>query len=353
MSRVHIVIARLLILVFTRRIRDNEYEFPADRRIGSAVKTLIQQILTPDPSQRPTLFEILDHLFFTQGPVPSYIPSSAHDGPPDFSNITPTISDCNFRRLRRFALLDQGAGIMPSSSGSLPQNSSGKTMTSTIQQQEKEFQKAIQPGSPISALLNSARQPLVMGVAQNASDGVASIPNPKESALLRKLQAAKESPLRRTYVNADEEPNAEEDKRARKELEAQKARIVAQMAPVREEPEEDEAEIGEDEPNPLAPKEKYAHLTEKLATTTVAPVSVPASAPAPRPLPQIPVQRERPALVPSRSTRENLPPSSVFAASTATLPRTESVTASLKGKGKERVVNVRGEKENVPTASGT
>ncbi|KXN83099.1 Cell cycle serine/threonine-protein kinase CDC5/MSD2 [Leucoagaricus sp. SymC.cos] len=173
-----------------KRIRDNDYEFPIDRKIGTAVKTLIQQILTPDPSLRPTLYEILEHLFFIQGPVPSYIPSSAHDIAPDFSNITPPLSDSNLRRLRRHALLDQGPNVMPSTSSSLPQSNSSKTITSTIQQQEKEFQKAIQPGSPISALLSSARQPLVMGVP---SDGMAPSPNPKESALLRKLQAAKES----------------------------------------------------------------------------------------------------------------------------------------------------------------
>lgn len=330
-----------------RRIRDNEYEFPADRKIGTAAKTLIQQILTPDPSQRPTLHEILDHLFFTQGPVPSCIPSTAHDFPPDFSSITPPMSDSNLRRLRRFALLDQGANVVSSNSGTISQNSNSKTMTSTIQQQEKEFQKAIQPGSPISALLSSARQPLVMGVSQSPPDNVGAVPNPKESALLRKLQAAKESPLRRNYINADEEPNAEDDKKARKELEAQKARIVAQMAPVREEPEEEEEDV-EDEPNPVAPKEKYAHLTEKLATVPVA-----APAPAPRPLPQIPVQKERPALAPARTTRENLLASSGLPASTTAPPKNEDAANNFKGKGKERVVSGRGDKENVPTASGS
>jgi hypothetical protein len=36
----------------------------------------------------------------------------------------------------------------------------------------------------------------------------------------------------------------------------------------------------------------------------------------------------------------------------ATLPRNESAAAGLKGKAKDKLVNVRGEKENVPTASG-
>ncbi len=346
MSRAIASAGQFLMVSLTRRIRDNEYEFPLERRVGTAAKTLIQQILTPDPSQRPTLFEILEHLFFIQGPVPSYIPSSAHDCPPDFSNITPNVSESNLRRLRRHALLDQG--MIPSNSGTVPQSSSAKTMTSTIQQQEKEFQKAIQPGSPISALLSSARQPLVMGVSQAPLDIGTSAPNPRESALLRKLQAAKESPLRRNYINADDDLNAEEDKRARKELEAQKARIVAQMAPVREEPEEEEADGVEEEPNPLLTKDKYAHLAEKLAVTPV----TAASAPTPRPLPQIPVQKERTALSPVRTVRENMLTSSAFAASTTTLPKNDSVVNSLKIKGKERAASVRVEKENVPAVPG-
>ena len=41
--------------------------------ISTAVQQPIQQILTPTPSLRPTLHEIVDHLFFTQRLVPSYI----------------------------------------------------------------------------------------------------------------------------------------------------------------------------------------------------------------------------------------------------------------------------------------
>ena len=39
---------------------------------------LIQQILTTDPSKRPTRHEIVDRLFFTEGTVPSRLPSTAH-----------------------------------------------------------------------------------------------------------------------------------------------------------------------------------------------------------------------------------------------------------------------------------
>jgi hypothetical protein len=108
-------------------------------------------------------------------------------------------------------------------------------MSSSIAQQEKEFQKAVQPGSPISALLSSARQPLLM-----STNGT------RESPLMRKLQAAAppaKSPARtrgRGLHNIEEEEDAAvfrgtrvkaEDESRKKELESQKARIVAQMVP--------------------------------------------------------------------------------------------------------------------------
>ncbi|KAF8068666.1 kinase-like domain-containing protein [Lyophyllum atratum] len=239
-----------------KRIRDNEYDFPADRTISSNAQHLIQQILTPDPQMRPTLHEIVDHIFFTHGPVPSYIPTSAHDSPPDFRHITRSQSQSNLRRLRRYGLLDEdqvtSIAVPKAPPPSSDASSIGKTMTSSVAQQEKEFLKAVQPGSPISALLSSARQPLLMS-SNGGQPGSA-----RESPLLRKLQAVKESPLRRSTMRGTNEPLDEggahdgppgfgrvreehliEEARVRKkELEAQKARIVAQMAPVREEEEE-------------------------------------------------------------------------------------------------------------------
>lgn len=247
---------------------------------------LIQQILTPDPSQRPTLHEIVDHAFFTQGPVPSYIPTSAHDAAPDFRHISKSASDANLKRLRKYSLLDLDAtalgapGISQSTSrGNGNGLAASKSITTSIAQQEKEFQKAVQPGSPISALLSSARQPLLMGTAPSAGGGG----GVRESPLLRKLQAVKESPLgrrsvtrgldgiveeergygslqncRRVPVSSEDGDHEEETMRLRKkELEAQKARIVAQMAPVREEPEPDyENERDMDEEPAPAPVRK-------------------------------------------------------------------------------------------------
>ncbi|KAL6299201.1 kinase-like domain-containing protein [Sparassis latifolia] len=221
-----------------KRIRDNEYEFPADRAVSRQVQELVQLILTPDPQQRPTLHEIVDHTFFTTGVVPSFIPATAHDAPPDFKHVTRGMSQANLARLRRQALLDDDQ-ITSISVPAAPQASASvnnvgapsklKGVTSSLAQQEKEFQKAVQPGSPISALLSSARQPLLVA-------GRGEQP-------FRKLQLTKEtrSPARprlgpgglHNIVEEREEgvAGARQEEMRRKELESQKARIVAQMVP--------------------------------------------------------------------------------------------------------------------------
>ncbi|KIM91385.1 hypothetical protein PILCRDRAFT_810665 [Piloderma croceum F 1598] len=232
-----------------KRIRDNEYEFPTDREVSPDARELVQHILTPDPQQRPTLHEIVDHAFFTDGIVPGLIPMSAHDSVPDFRYISRAQSEINLARLRRYALLDedqvtaisvpsapQNTTVISGANSSLGTSKLKNSMTSSIAQQEKEFQKAVQPGSPISALLSSARQPLLM-----STNGT------RESPLLRKLQAAAppaKSPTRtrggRGLQNIEEEEDTAalrgtrmkaENESRKKELESQKARIVAQMVP--------------------------------------------------------------------------------------------------------------------------
>ncbi|KAF9225661.1 Pkinase-domain-containing protein [Gyrodon lividus] len=223
------------------RIRDNIYEFPPERRISADARDCITSILTPDPNQRPTLLEIIASPFIDYGIIPPFIPLSAHDAPPDFRYITRPMSIINLAKVKKAALLDDDQVTSIAVPSAPPPNVQAdkavNPITSTIAQQEKEFQKAVQPGSPISALLSSARQPLVMSTTNNT----------KESSLFRKLQAAKEpksSPLRtvrstRGLGDIEEEemdvPRGTREKnfdlQRQKELESQKARIVAQMAP--------------------------------------------------------------------------------------------------------------------------
>ena len=188
------------------------------------------------------LLEIIASPFIDYGIVPPFIPLSAHDAPPDFRYITRPMSIVNLAKIKKVALLDDdqvtNIAVPSAPSANIQPDKATNPAASSIAQQEKEFQKAVQPGSPISALLSSARQPLVMSTT-NAT---------KESPLFRKLQAAKEtksSPLRTvrsTRALGDIEEEEQEaprgtrernfDLQRQKELESQKARIVAQMAPV-------------------------------------------------------------------------------------------------------------------------
>ena len=198
----------------------------------------MQQILTPNPQERPSLHDIVDHAFFTRGIVPGYMPVSARDTPPDFRHISPLISQANLARLRQTCHLDNEAALNTSRNSELPASSASST-TNSLAQQEREFQKAVQPGSPISALLSSARQPLMI-----ATVGGSTIRS--EPTLLRKLQAAKKeatkSPAKTGKVGSRLQGIAEEDGTGdglqrreeevrMKELQSQKARIVAQMVP--------------------------------------------------------------------------------------------------------------------------
>ncbi|KAL0579340.1 Cell cycle serine/threonine-protein kinase cdc5/MSD2 [Marasmius crinis-equi] len=249
------------------RIRDNDYEFPQERPVSSYAQALIQSILTPLPQERPSLHQIVDDEFFTRGTFPPAIPTSAHDTAPDFRHISRAASELNLKRVRRQALLDEDqitSIALPRGPQddlvSMTSNDLG-TRNVSIAQQEKEFQKAVQPGSPISALLNSAKRPLLRSTGTSGPAGNGGV---KESPLFRKLQAASTvpSPLGKGVARArtatrtggqelealvEDEPQDErwekEQLLKRKELEAQKARIVAQMAPVREEEREPEDDL--------------------------------------------------------------------------------------------------------------
>ncbi|KAF8338664.1 hypothetical protein F5887DRAFT_1235992 [Amanita rubescens] len=121
---------------------------------------------------------------------------------------------------------------MPSASNSNMRmgSAAGRAIASSIAQQ-----KAVQSGSPISALLSSARQPLLVSSTGNIHDRNGPGRDARDSPLLmRKFQAAQGgSPLRRV-AKMDADAGEDEEMRARKEPESQKAWIAAQMAPVRE-----------------------------------------------------------------------------------------------------------------------
>ncbi|KAG8797390.1 Cell cycle serine/threonine-protein kinase cdc5/MSD2 [Serendipita sp. 398] len=224
-----------------KRIRDNLYEFPPDIPLSQDCKSLIAAMLTKDPAQRPSLREVLEHPFFTAGLVPASIPSSAHDIVPSFRNLTLANSRQNLVAIREAALLHDRPSDEEEDdvySAQAAKSSPPPPVPNTsFAQQEHEFQKAVQPGSPISVLLHSAKQPLVVA--------------PRDSEnLIKRLTAAREretgalaSSKRMTsgLKGIQEDKEGETDrvafvKKPAREygrstvIENQKARIVAQMA---------------------------------------------------------------------------------------------------------------------------
>lgn len=247
-----------------KRIRDNQYEFPADREVSIDARELIQQILTTDPRARPTLHEILEHAFFMLGTVPPFIPVTAQDTTPLFRPaISRTRSLANLARLRKRSLLDEDQVIeLSSANGAASQGHSARGgLGPSLAQQEREFQKAVQPGSPISALLSSARQPLI----------VSNSPSPREAAtMMRKLnnpppvagksKQAVVSPLKTPLTDIREEEDGEEPEKPNRELESQKARIVAQMVPSMSSPELQEEQENVPPSKKSKPKKPIAHI---------------------------------------------------------------------------------------------
>ncbi|ORY31914.1 kinase-like domain-containing protein [Naematelia encephala] len=231
-----------------KRIKENRYEFPPDKQISDSARDLIMAILNPNPDKRPTLEAILAHTFFHDGPFPPLIPATANDEAPNFSHLTRHQSRKNFEA----ACARAKVGVP------LPINTDNTRLRTalgpSIIQQERDFKNAVQPDSPISALLSSARQPLVQAPNQI-----------KEPSLLRKLTAAGAqstlSPVRRGLgkenagvgpssrrpmaqvreeeeieeIDEEEKPGYDAAVRDR-ELATQKARIVSQMAEAKDKP---------------------------------------------------------------------------------------------------------------------
>lgn len=97
-----------------RRIRDNDWKFPADCQVSPEAQELVERILVREPEDRPTLHRILEHPFFTEGIVPGHIPASAYDTSPDFSLMSRAESQANLTRLKCHAMLDEDYLNIPS-----------------------------------------------------------------------------------------------------------------------------------------------------------------------------------------------------------------------------------------------
>src|SRR5260370_23935715 len=118
----------------------------------------------PNPQERPMLHNILDHAFFTCGIIPKFIPVSTLNPPPKFLAHLATCLTSESCSAATDGQLD-GEVLLSTSPNSEPPVMSMSSATSSLTQQEHKFQKAVLPGSPISSLLSSACQPLMVAPA--------------------------------------------------------------------------------------------------------------------------------------------------------------------------------------------
>ena len=103
---------------------------------------------------RPTLNEMLHHPWFTSGPIPSHVSSSALLTAPEYHEMTREEIKHNFYRVKRKAGVGQNLPLrVPKAETVETPQEVGKEVERAVKQQEAEYQTAIQPGSPISALL--------------------------------------------------------------------------------------------------------------------------------------------------------------------------------------------------------
>jgi len=74
----------LLFLLAPRKIRDNDYVFPDDVPISKEAKDLIASLLSPTPSSRPSVGDVLSHNFFSSGYFPDVLERRTLHVPPNF-----------------------------------------------------------------------------------------------------------------------------------------------------------------------------------------------------------------------------------------------------------------------------
>lgn len=162
------------------RIRQNAYEIPTSAGLSTEAIDLITRILTHNPAQRPTLVQIMNHAWFQCGPIPLTIPSTAIEGTPFLPPITARESARNLELLKRQACWDDRADdlLEDTPAGSPEVYSDAQQPVEVLvdarteleqaemaeerrEKMDREFHHAIQPESPISALLKAGRQPLI------------------------------------------------------------------------------------------------------------------------------------------------------------------------------------------------
>lgn len=173
------------------KIRDNDYRIPPNAGVRPEAQDLITRILAPRPSDRPSLVQIMEHPWFTCAAIPTFIPLQATQQMPKLS--LPTTWEENDRN---FEIVKQRSQWDPHAEDLLEEDEydgydvdpreelrQQEALEQEREKMDKQFHRAIQPASPISALLKASRQPLVK-TTMAAAGGRAN-----EGSLARQLQA--------------------------------------------------------------------------------------------------------------------------------------------------------------------
>lgn len=150
------------------KIRKNEYTIPDHVRPEAC--DLIRSILTPDPSQRPSLVEIMNHPWFTVGKVPLHVSSSATKISPSL-DLPRTMKESmqNLETLKRRSNWRDDADdeVEEEEMTEEQRKQSAKEKRRAQERAEderermdKEFEIAIQPGSSLAGFLKLGKKAL-------------------------------------------------------------------------------------------------------------------------------------------------------------------------------------------------
>lgn len=159
------------------KIRKNEYSIP--EYIHPAAADLIKRILTPDPSARPTLMQIMHHPWFTCAPIPLFIPSSGTKMVPYLTlPQTEAESRRNLQKVKELSGWRDDADDeveeeeMTEEQRKLTAKEKRRAQEKAEEERERmdqEFERAIQPGSSLAAFLAMGRQALSKAPAQTSA----------------------------------------------------------------------------------------------------------------------------------------------------------------------------------------
>ena len=138
-----------------RKIRDNSYTFPEDHSLSIEAVDLISWILRPNPTERPTLSEILAHPWFVTGPFPSRISTRALDPEravglgEEWSRMSKRHAWDNFRKVKRAAgvVEVEGTGVGPAA----PTDSQQQQQQQSQQQEQQHVPQMVSQALPIVA----------------------------------------------------------------------------------------------------------------------------------------------------------------------------------------------------------